>query len=155
MPRIMLLIALSLLAACASDGPKAPPPTQATLSIEAEPGLNPAPDGSGAPAWVHVYQLRGSAGFSRADFFSLVEKGQATLAADLVDHDQFVVKPGERLVRVLEPADGVRYIGVVVAYRSLDRSAWRQLIEIPAHQATSWNLKLAPYAVSVRPVTTP
>ncbi|TBV01102.1 type VI secretion system lipoprotein TssJ [Phytopseudomonas dryadis] len=155
MPRILpLLVVLLLLGACAS-APDKPVATTVRLQVQASPDLNPATGGGAAPVWIHLYQLRNASGFSRADFFSLVERADATLAGDLLEHDRFVLRPGESQVKSLTLDDATRQLGVVVAYRALDRSTWRQVIEIPAHQASTFRLRLDAYAVDVAPLITP
>ncbi|KIQ00935.1 MULTISPECIES: type VI secretion system lipoprotein TssJ [Pseudomonas] len=152
MPRILTLLVFLLLGACAS-GPEKPVPTTVELQLQASRDLNPALEGAAAPVWVHVYQLRNASTFSRADFFSLVDRADATLAGELIEHDRFVVRPGENQRKSLTLDEATRHLGVVVAYRALDRSIWRQVIEIPAHQASALRLQLDAYAISATPLT--
>lgn len=152
MPRILTLLVFLLLGACAS-GPGEPAPTTVQLELQASRDLNPAPAGTASPVWVQVYQLRNASTFSRADFFSLVDRADATLAGELIETERFVVRPGEAQRKSLTLDDATRHLGVVVAYRALDRSIWRQVIEIPAHQASALRLQLDAYAISAAPLT--
>lgn len=152
MPRILTLLVFLLLGACAS-GPGEPAPTTVELELQASRDLNPAPAGTASPVWVQVYQLRNASTFSRADFFSLVDRADATLAGELIETERFVVRPGETQRKSLTLDDATRHLGVVVAYRALDRSIWRQVIEIPAHQASALRLQLDAYAISAAPLT--
>jgi len=74
-------------------------------------------------------------------------------AGELIETERFVVRPGETQRKSLTLDDATRHLGVVVAYRALDRSIWRQVIEIPAHQASALRLQLDAYAISAAPLT--
>jgi len=150
MPRILWIVALCLLAACASEAPP-PPPTKVLLQFQAAADLNPSASGQAAPVRVRLYELKGGAAFNRADYFSLVDAPQATLAADLVEQDELLIQPGaqQSLERTLDEA--TRLLGIVVAYRDLDSAVWRQLIEVPANQTSQYNIALGARAVSAAP----
>ncbi|MDR2308834.1 MAG: type VI secretion system lipoprotein TssJ [Paucimonas sp.] len=135
--RLIAALAIVLLSACSKDTPVAPvandtaPISAAILYFSAAAGLNPGSDGTPAPVRVRLYELRNSAAFSRADYFALAERAQATLAADLIDQDEVLLRPGEqlRLERPLNPA--TRQIGLVVGYREIDQAQWRSVLPVP------------------------
>jgi type VI secretion system protein VasD len=138
-----------LLAGCA-DAPEPPPPTIAALTIAADPGLNPSPDGRPSPAVVRFYRLANPAQFELADFFQLNDGAQAVLQADLIGVQEVVMTPGatQSLQIELEPA--AHMLGVTVAYRALDQASWRAVIEVPANQTTPIVVELQPLAVQMR-----
>lgn len=143
MIRRVLLTTLGLwvLAGCSKDetAPSVAPPevppaaasTAVTLYFSAAQGLNPGATGQPAPVRVRVFELRNSAGFSRADYFALAERAQQTLGGDLLDQEEVLLQPGEQLnlQRELNPA--TRQIGLVVGYRELDRAQWRSVLAVP------------------------
>lgn len=134
--RISVLLAVAatlLLTACAKD----PAPAVAdkstaplVLHLQAIAGLNPGADGQPAPVRVRLYELKNAAVFSRADYFALADRAQATLGSDLLDQDEVLVQPGEyrQVTRQLNP--GTRQLGLVVGYRAIDQAAWRDVIAV-------------------------
>lgn len=121
-------VGLVALTGCAS----APKPIVAKLTLEASKDLNPDQRGRPSPATVKLFDLKSSAGFEKADFFSLFDRERETLGPDLVSRDDLVLKPGDRLAQERKLAPEVQFIGVLVGYRDLERSQWRLLIPIAA-----------------------
>ncbi|EJO93358.1 hypothetical protein A471_14206 [Ectopseudomonas mendocina DLHK] len=141
-----------LLTACASEPPP-PAPTVVRLQLQATTDLNPSGSGQPAPVRVRLYELKSGAIFSRADYFSLVEAANATLGSDLVEQDELLIQPGEQLILDRTLDEQSRLLGFVVAYRDLDDSVWRQLVNIPPHQTSILNVSLSARAVSAVPAT--
>jgi type VI secretion system protein VasD len=85
---------------------------------------------------VAIYELRNSAAFLAADFFSLFRDDRNVLGEDRVSRQEYILQPGEtRLVRRRSDLS-TRFIGVFVGYRDIDSSVWRSVVPIPApHQA--------------------
>ena len=107
-----------------------PVPIQFTLRATAS--VNPSISGRPSPVVISVFELRNSTSFSGADFFSLVRDEQGALGEERLSRQEYILQPGEtRLVRRRSDL-ATRYIGVVVAYRDLERSVWRALVPIPA-----------------------
>mgnify|MGYP001627482831 CR=1 FL=1 len=150
MPRILWGVLALLLTACASEPPP-PAPTVVRLQIQASADLNPAAGGQPAPVRVRLYELKSGAVFSRADYFSLVESANATLSSDLVAQDELLIQPGEQLILDRTLDEQSRLLGLVVAFRDLDDSVWRQLVNIPPHQTSVLNVSLSARAVSAVP----
>lgn len=151
MPRIVWGMMALLLTACASE-PPAPEPTVVRLQFQATADLNPSGSGQPAPVRVRLYELKSGATFSRADYFSLVEAANATLGGDLVEQDELLIQPGEQLILDRTLDDQSRLLGFVVAFRDLDDSVWRQLVNIPSHKTSVLNVSLSARAVSAVPV---
>lgn len=87
--------------------------------------------GRGTPVVVRVMLLRSVIALNAADFFALYDKEQATLGNDLISRDEMLLKPGDsvRLTKPLPP--DARAIAAVVAYRDLERAAWRAVQSLP------------------------
>lgn len=150
MPRTLLAVLALVLTACASEPPP-PAPTVVRLQVQAAADLNPGPAGQPAPVRVRLYELKSGATFSRADYFSLVEAANATLSSDLVEQDELLIQPGEQLILDRTLDEQSRLLGFVVAYRNLDDSVWRQLINIPPHQTSVLNVTLGARAITAIP----
>lgn len=127
-----------LLVACAS----APKPTVVQVSVEALANVNPDARGRPSPVVVKFYELKSLAVFDSADFFSLFERDREILGADLVAREEFQLVPGGRRTfeRTLQP--DTRYLGVVAAFRDLERSVWRAAVPVVPNQTVPLAIKL-------------
>ena len=112
------------LAGCAA---KPPVVTPVALTLAAGADANPDVRGRASPLTVRVYVLKSPGPFEAADFFSLFEKDTATLGAELVQREEMLLRPGEsKKLDLTLPADA-KAIGVMAAYRDLDRARWREV----------------------------
>lgn len=114
-------IAGGMLSSCAS----APKPVTVKLTIEAGSDINPDPRGRPSPVALKLFELKSAANFENADFFSLFDHERETLGPELVARDELVLKPGDRVTQERKVAPEVRFIGVLVGFRDLERSQWR------------------------------
>jgi type VI secretion system protein VasD len=123
----LALAALLALAGCAAGPPK---PTSVKVTLQASPTMNPDARKRASPLVVRVYELKSTAAFDAADFLSLYERDQATLAAEMAGREEFTLRPGES--RPWEKIVGpeVRFIGVMAAYRDIERARWKTVIPI-------------------------
>jgi type VI secretion system protein VasD len=152
--RVVAALSLLLLTACTKDA-AAPTESRAVaadnaslmLSFQAAAGLNPGISGQPAPVRVRIFELKNAAGFNRADYFSLAERAQATLGADLIDQDEVLLQPGQQLniERTLNLA--TRHVGLVVGYREIDQAQWRTVLDIAPLQASHYQISLDVRAV--------
>jgi type VI secretion system protein VasD len=133
----IMLLALAL-AGCAG----APKPTVVQAAIQAGAKVNPDARGRSSPVILRFYELKSLAAFSQADFFSLYERDKETLGAELVAREEFQIMPGEKkeLTRVLQM--DTRYIGVVAAFRDVERGEWRAQTPVPAGSKASMVIQL-------------
>jgi len=125
--RFGLLLTAALLAACAAPPPPKPIVTPVSLTLAAGADMNPDMRGRASPLTVRVYALKSPGPFEVADFFSLYDKDQATLGAELVLREERLLRPGEsQKIEMTLQAD-TKAIGVLAAYRDLDRARWREV----------------------------
>jgi type VI secretion system protein VasD len=127
--KIALATALPLLlTSCA----KPPPPviTSVQLSVVAAADTNPDARKRASPVTVRVFALKSSATFESADFFSLFEKDAATLGADSVQREEFLMIPGQQKAMPLKFGPEVKAIAVMVAFRDLERARWRAVQQL-------------------------
>ena len=127
MLRLLLVSGLvALLCACSST----PKPTIVNTALNATADVNPDSKGRASPVVVRVYELRATAAFDGADFFSLWDREREALPNDLISRDEFLLRPGEqtKFERTLQPE--TRHLGVVAAFRDLERSVWRGTLAV-------------------------
>ena len=128
------LVAAPLLSAC---GSKPPPPTIVQLTVKAGPNINPDADNRPSPVVLRAYQLAATDSFEKADFFQLYDKDAATLGADMADRQEISVAPGDTKTVTIEFKPNAKFLGVIVAFRSIDRATWRADAPVPANQTTN------------------
>lgn len=149
MNRRTALLSLAALGACAAPPP---PPPSVTLRVAAGADQNPDPTGRPSPVAVHVFFLKGTARFERADWTQLTERERDTLGPDSGGSEQFVFSPGERREITRELQAGVQAIGVVALYRDVDTGArWKALRTIAPSGQTALSVTLARNAVTLAP----
>ncbi len=141
-----LLCALAI-GACKSPPP--PAPTIVRISVNALAGVNPDHAGRPSPVVVRVYELKTTAAFDSADFFTLYGKEQATLGGDLNAKSEYMLKPGDSrsVEQTVQP--GTKFVAVVAAYRDIERSRWRASAPVPPNQTTLMNVRIDAADVSI------
>jgi type VI secretion system protein VasD len=147
---------LGTLAGCGGKAPMEPPPPgpppELRISVSAAANANRGPGGKGLPVVVRLYELKARGAFDRADFYSVYDKESATLDGELVGREESTLAPStERLVvRTLDPA--TRYLGVVAAFREIDRATWRAVLELRPGKNNNVAVTVGSNAVSVQPL---
>jgi len=145
------LAATALLGACAS---KPPPPASVAGTIEASAQVNPSASRRPSPILVRIYELKSVASFNAADFMSLYQRDQAELGGDFVAREEFVLAPGETRAFRKTLSPDTHFLGVVAAFRDLDRSTWRSVVAVDPNKNQQVVIKAAQLAVDAS-VTTP
>ena len=99
--------------------------------VTAAEELNPDYQGRPSPVNIIVFQLVSADAFENADFFSLFEPEAAVLGGDMLARTQILLQPGEVREWVAEFEKETRFIGVIAAYRDIEKAQWRASIELP------------------------
>jgi type VI secretion system protein VasD len=119
---------LVLVVGCASGPPK---PATIAGSVVASPALNLDARQRASPVVLRLYELKSAALFDTADFVSLYDKDQATLSGEMVGREEMVMRPGETRAIASRPlAPETKVIGVMVAFRDLERARWRAVVPV-------------------------
>lgn len=124
------VLAIAALPGCSMFGSKSP--ATLTTTVVASAQVNPDIHKRPSPVVVRVFELKSSTLFEQADFVSLFEKDQAVLAGDLVSREEFVLRPGESkpITKPLSP--DTKFVGVMAAFRELERARWRAVVPVVA-----------------------
>ncbi len=133
-----------LLSACAA-GPRSIEPVPFRLVLSADNDINPDVRGRPTPVVVRIYELRNTSNFEAADFFSLFEKEQAVLGSDLIQREEIILRPTESRQISRRAHPDARVIGIVAAYRNLERSTWRTVVYLPPPTEVSSLPVVGPY----------
>lgn len=107
-----------------------PPPPVVDVTIRANPDINPNPTGTPVSVAVRLYSLNAKGRFESADVYSLMQREAQTLGTESLGVEEVVVRPGETRKVTLMPKPGVRFIGIAVLFRDIDRSQWRMVAPI-------------------------
>jgi type VI secretion system protein VasD len=137
--------AVSLALALAGCASPPPPPIVSNIQLSVAAGADANPDARkrASPVTVRVYALKSSAPFDAADFFSLYEKDTATLGAELVQREEFLLRPGEEKAMPLKFGPEVKAIGVMAAFRDLERARWRAVHVVDVGKSVELKVKLS------------
>lgn len=133
----LIAFVIPCLIACAGAPP---PPLKVVVSAAAD--INPDARQRPSPVTVRVYLLKSVAAFSSADFLSLFSKEQATLGADLLQKEEFQIRPGEKMQLSLTVPNETKHIAVMSAFRDVARAQWRDTQPVPATKH-SWSVHLS------------
>lgn len=128
---LLLSAALLLMAGCAS-GPPAPDERLALVSVNASEEINPDINQRPSPVELNVYFLRNATLFLEQDYYSLAERPDQVLGQDLVSRESLFISPGRTEHKTFKVDGDYEYIGIVVSFRDLDGSQWRDLAGRPA-----------------------
>lgn len=101
-----------------------------TLKFTVSNRVNPDLNGRASPVVVKIYELQSKTIFENQDFFMIYDEADNIFGPDLVSQDTLSLSPSEELSYDIKMAPGSRYVGIVVAYRDLENSKWREVIEI-------------------------
>jgi len=126
------------LCGCAST----PDPTAIKVTLEAAANVNPDVHGRPSPVIVRLYELRSPTAFTNADFFSLYDKDQEILGADLVVKEEIQLTPGEKRSFRRQTQPDTRHIAAIAAFRDLNRAQWRSTAVVPLQQTTRITIRL-------------
>lgn len=145
---VSILIALSLLAGCASLSPFLTL-TKVDLTLTASEGVNPDLHGRPSPVVVRLLELRHPVAFEHADFFTLYNRAAQALPKDWVNGEELELRPGEQLAFKLSVEPQSRYVGVLAAYRDLPHVQWRLVLPVAQQRLTRVELMLDESGVRV------
>lgn len=109
-------------------------PATLSATVVATAQVNPDSRRRPSPVVVRVFELKAPTLFEQADFVSLFEKEQAVLAAELVSREEFVLRPGDTKPLTKPLAPDTKFIGVMAAFRELERARWRALVPVAANK---------------------
>lgn len=135
------------LGACSSPPPK-PVVTTVNGTIQGSDKLNPTVNQRPAPLQVRVYELKTAAAFNSADFMALYQNDQSTLAADVVGREEMMLQPNESRPYKKTLSPDTKYIGVIGAYRNLEKATWRVIVPVQTGKAHTLTIRASDIALS-------
>jgi type VI secretion system protein VasD len=147
---------LTAMGGCGSKPPKEdkPPPAAPPVlrvDVTAAANANRGPAGQALPIVVRVFELKAQGAFSGADFFSLYDHESKLLGGELIAREELTLAPGQtrQIVKPLDPQ--TRYLGVLGAFRDIDRATWRALVPLIAGKDNNLDVAVGANAIRVQP----
>jgi len=146
---------LTAMGGCASKPPKEdkapPPPPVLRVDVTAAANANRGPAGQALPIVVRVFELKAQGAFSGAAFFSLYDQESKTLGGELIAREELTLAPGQtrQIVKPLDPQ--TRYLGVLGAFREIDRATWRALVPLVIGKDNNLDVAVGANAIRVQP----
>lgn len=149
--RLGAALLAATLAGCGSAPPALLPPAKTTLvsTVIVGPAVNPNSQKRPSPVVVRVYELKSNALFESTDFVSLFEKDQSVLGGEMISREEVVLRPND--VKAINKTLGpdAKYIGVVAAFRELERARWRVAAPIVAGTKNTLKIRIDDVNVTV------
>jgi type VI secretion system protein VasD len=133
------VVAVAALPGCSMFS-KGPATLAATVTASAQ--VNPDARRRPSPVVVRVFELKAPTLFEQSDFVSLFERDQATLAAEMVSREEFVLRPGEKRPLNKPLAPDTKFIGVMASFRELERARWRAVVPVVANKKNVITIEL-------------
>ena len=126
----------------APPAPPPAPPTALRATLFARPSVNPDVTGRPSPVTVRVYLLKSRNVFDGADFFALYDRDKETLGADILEREEFQLRPGDtRLIEKPLLAGGA-HVAVFAAFRDIERAQWRAVMTLIPRQTNVLEISL-------------
>lgn len=139
------LALIAVVGACA-EAPAPPAPTTVALNVTTDPTAN-----GGLPSRVQVYYLSSVASFQGGDYFTLADNAQATLGADLVSLDEYLMVAGTAQTDAKSFDQQVTHIGVVVGFREIATAAWRATMPLTPNAPNPVAITVSGNTVTIAP----
>jgi len=141
---VMVLVALQ-----GCGGTPEQPATVLAADLVATGDVNSGGGEQGRPVIVRLYELTSAGVFSSADFFSLYERDAETLGADMLGREEVSLAPGQWHHVEKKIAPETTYLGVLVAFRDIDQSQWRNVNSLKPDVTNTFTVKVGANSVSV------
>jgi type VI secretion system protein VasD len=137
----LLLIVTASTLSCRST----PAPTRSdnmVINLSAEKEINSDEFNVAKPVQLIFFQLKRTELFEKEDFFTLTTHDNKSTEPVLRKIDDMMVQPGETRKFTLPVEKGTLAIGVVAAYRNIERSQWKAVYPLPEPAVKPWYKKL-------------
>ncbi|NVC49950.1 type VI secretion system lipoprotein TssJ [Vibrio diabolicus] len=144
---ILLLISMVLFGCSAANLVVDP---YSDLEITANHNINPDSNGRPSPVVVYVFELTSNTLFESQDFFSIYEESEKVLGPDLVNKYEISLTPGQKETYQASMSPKTEYLGIVAAFRDIENSNWRQVIEVDKTGYNTYQILLEDLSLVVK-----
>lgn len=144
---ILLLISMVLFGCSAANLVVDP---YSDLEITANHNINPDSNGRPSPVVVYVFELTSNTLFESQDFFSIYEESEKVLGPDLVNKYEISLTPGQKETYQASMSPKTEYLGIVAAFRDIENSNWRRVIEVDKTGYNTYQILLEDLSLVVK-----
>jgi type VI secretion system protein VasD len=145
---ISALLVSFLLVSCAMTRQVATPHDDITLSASND--VNPDPLGRAAPVIVKIYELSARTTFDYIDFDAAYSNAAVVLSDQLLSSREQVVLPRQSTSLRIELHENTEFIGIVAAYRDIDRAKWKLVYPVNSNWFQSHHVLLSESAAVLK-----
>lgn len=124
-------------------------PTKVDTVILASHEINPDATQRPSPVVLRIYELTSDTTFNSADFFQLYDEETSTLGDELVSRQELDMTPGEERELAFKPQINTRYLGVIAAFRNIDKAVWRKSFALHLNATNNLTIKIDEQSVSL------
>ncbi|EKK5267075.1 type VI secretion system lipoprotein TssJ [Cronobacter dublinensis] len=141
---LILMLIMCLVTACHSVPPEANA-NQWVLNLSAGAKVNPNARGVASPLKVTIYKLNTDEAFLDAGYLTLMQTPDPELQAQMQKVYEGILRPNEKR-RVTVQADNTTHaLGIVAAYRDIEKARWSEAWRIPETPSPAWYQKFWPW----------
>lgn len=124
-------------------------PTKVDATISASHEINPDTSQRPSPVVLRIYELTSDTTFNSADFFQLYDEESSTLGDELVSRQELDITPGEEKELVFKPQQNTRFLGVVAAFRNIDKATWRTTFALHLNATNHLTIQIDEQSISL------
>ena len=113
-----------------------PVPENYILNITTSANLNPDNEGRSSPLVLRIYELKSPKPFSETDFFDIYDNDKEALGDSLLVKQEMELNPNESRKLEIVLNEKTTHIGLLAAYRDIDKAKWREVIAVNPRKPT-------------------
>jgi type VI secretion system protein VasD len=131
-------IACLSLIACSST-PQTETANKISVEMSTARDINPNDQGVGNPLRIMIYALKSPDEFMSSDFFTITEENTPSLQQQMEKVYDGIVLPNKKKKIELAPNNDITAIGVIAAYRDIEKTEWKAVIHpLPEKRVQPW-----------------
>lgn len=146
LPLSFISLFIALLTSCSS-----PSTPTLILTLKALPHLNSNNKQESFPVVVTFYQLTELTKFESANYFSLLDAAETVLSPSLIQKHEIEIRPNQQLIQKISLAPGCKYIGVFAAFRDVEKSHWKETIDLGKETIENFAFSLQNFTLKKQP----
>lgn len=127
---LLFIVSLAFMSGCATSS-YTQDESLLLVSVKSGKEINPDVNQRPSPVELHIYLLKSPSLFLEQDYYSLVDHPDQALKQDLIHKESMIIRPDRIEREVFKVDNDYGYIGIIVSFRDLDGSEWRDVARQP------------------------
>jgi len=142
---ILITLMMLILSACSNQNDSSSTENNhIKVVLLAAENANQNTNGQPAPINVYLYELKSVDNFKNSDFFTISSGEDPLVNNDIAKMSEFILRPGESKSLDIKPGADTLAIGVVAAYREINKADWSKVYMLPEKANLAWYEKILP-----------